>query len=258
MKAGFRMNELGFHPFFNTDTYRYEDDSLNNIAAIVFVVFLFNGFNGHKNKKGVCVSPAALLLLLIFILLRYRGSNRLSENNSTYNIELEKYGINMNIKDKNLKDDNPYLGGYMAEDANKSSNSTNKGASAENSSVYLGGYDENIDGKPSDCFNKSYVIESSSKYVESYEEDYDSKQANSLNETYIKSNERNYSGSFQNSSIGENVSYGEGSYYEIIGNSSESDSVERYIFKYPQEHISPNMECFEGDKFASEKFSDSY
>lgn len=221
------MNKLGFQSHLNAESYMYEDDSLNNIAAIVFVVFLFNRC---KNKKGVWASPAALLLLLILILLRYGTNNRLSANNVTYNIELEKDDSDMNIIDKNLKGDTPYLGGYEEEDGNKLSSSIKLGTSIENSSVYLGGYEENIEGKSSGCHNKSYVIESSSKYVESYEEYYDIKQPNKLNETYIKSTERDYSGSYENSDIVENTSYCEGNYSEIIGNSSESDSVERYIF----------------------------
>jgi hypothetical protein len=110
MKVGFKMNELGLQsPFLNksqiktndsliTETICQKNSSLDDIAAIILVVFLLNGFCGSKNK--VHEKQSELILLLILILLRF--------NNSKMNKLNEEGKVNMSKAPKDNSNENNF------------------------------------------------------------------------------------------------------------------------------------------------------
>lgn len=205
MKVGFKMNELVLQlPFpnkaqmktscsFNPEILGYEDSSLDDITAIVLVVFLFNGFNVSKNK--VHANPSALFLLLILILLRY--SNRIFPLDRTEEkyVQSDEYNSNTCIRDKEIKEESPYLGGYEP-----GYSDCCKGA---DSNFYEGGSEGGCEG--------GYE----GGNVAGYENEYDCG-----NKTRYSVQEDNFN---------------QGGSDEFVYSSSESDTVEEVIFSYPQE-----------------------
>lgn len=95
---------------YNPGMPRYKDDSFDEITAIICIYFLFCRCNVRGNK--VHANPSTLLLLLILILLRYSKKDfHLGANNTKY-VEVNDYNENIFVRDKEAKDDCPYLGGY--------------------------------------------------------------------------------------------------------------------------------------------------
>jgi hypothetical protein len=133
----------------------YNDSSLDDIAAIVLVVFLFNGFNVRKRKNKVQANPTNLLLLLILILLRYSNYNRTLYKNSLSYPSLNYYNATPVITEK-IKDTNPYLGGYEIGYSDLRSNNYTGGCSHSPCVPYSGEcLNETIDNSSeSFCFEK--------------------------------------------------------------------------------------------------------
>lgn len=108
MKVGFKMNELGLQSTFlnksqiktsdsfNKEILCHKDSSLDDIAAIILVVFLLNGFCGSKNK--VHEKHTELVLLLILILLRFNHSkkNKLKKEGKVIMTKASKDNTNEN------------------------------------------------------------------------------------------------------------------------------------------------------------------